>query len=172
MGVLAGPYLVAIALLVVSGALKARRPGSATRALAGRGLGPLARLGPAVALAELVVGVSALAIDNRAFPALAGALYLGFATFVALALTAKEPVTDCGCFGAAETPPTPAHLILDLAAAAACGAAAGRSGGTLSRALEGQPLLGLPFLLLAGVCVFLAYAVLTVLPRTSMVARP
>lgn len=172
MGVLAGPYLVAIALLVVSGALKARQPGSATRALAGRGLGPLTRLGPAVAVAELVVGLGALTFDNRAFPALAAALYLGFAVFVALALTAEEPVTDCGCFGAAETPPTPAHLILDLAAAAACGAVAGRSGGTLGRALEGQPLLGLPFLLLTGVCIFLAYATLTVLPRTRVVAGP
>ena len=167
MGVWAGPYLVAVALLLVSGAVKARPP-FAVRRRSDRSLGPLARLAPAVGIAELVIGLGALTVDNRIFPALAGALYLAFSVFVALALTAEEPVADCGCFGAAETPPTFMHLVLDLGAAAACGAVAWQSGGTLVRALEGQPLLGLPLLLLAGICVFLAYAALTVVPR----ARP
>ena len=170
MGVWAGPYLVAVALLVVSGALKARPP-SAVRAGSHRSLGPLARLAPAVGIAELVVALGALTVDNRLFPALAGTLYLAFSVFVALALTAEDPVADCGCFGAAETPPTAMHLVLNLGAAAACGAVAWRSGGTLARALEAQPLSGRPLLRLTGICVFLAYAALTVVPRARPVAR-
>ena len=169
MRVWAGPSLVAVALLLVSGALKARPP-SAVRAGSHRSSGPLARLAPAVGIAELVVALGALTVDNRILPALAGTLYLAFSVFVALALTAEEPVADCGCFGAAETTPTPMHLVLNLGAAAACGAVAWQSGGTLVRAVEGQPLLGLPLLLLTGICVFLAYAALTVAPRARAVA--
>jgi uncharacterized membrane protein YphA (DoxX/SURF4 family) len=171
MGVLAGPYVVVAALLVVSGVLKVRRPASTAAALTKVGLRPLAPLAPLVGVLEAVVGIGALTVHNRLFPILVGAFYLAFSAFVGLALTADEPVADCGCFGAAETPPTLLHLLLDLCAAAICGAVALQAGGTLGRALEGQPLLGVPFVLLTGICVFLAYSALTVMPQTRAVAR-
>lgn len=171
MGVLAGPYLAATALLVLSGVLKMRRPAPTARALARFGFGPLARLAPVLGVAETVVGLGALMVEGRLFPALATAFYLAFSAFVALALTGDEPASDCGCFGADETPPTPLHLALNVAAAAVCGVVAVRSGGTLGGALDGQPLFGIPFLLLTGICVALAYCALTVLPRTRVVTR-
>ncbi len=172
MGVLAGPYLAAAALLAVSGLLKLRQPAASARALERRGLRPLVALAPFLAAAEVVVGLGALTVDRRAFPALAAAFYLAFSAFVGLALTADGPGADCGCFGAVETPPTTLHLVLNLAAAGVCGAVAFGSGGSVGRALHDQPLLGVPLLLLAGTCAALAYAALTVLPRARATAQP
>jgi hypothetical protein len=168
MGVLAGPYVAAATLLLVSGALKVRRPAATSGVLARRGP---RRLVPILGLAEVLVGLGALTVDGPVFPLLAAGLYLGFSAFVALALASDEQVSDCGCFGAAEAPPTVLHLLLNIGAAATCGAVGLGSGGTLGRAVEAQPLLGVPFLLLTGTCVALVYSVLTVLPRSRAVAR-
>jgi hypothetical protein len=170
MGILAGPYVAAAALLVLSGVLKVRRPAPTSKALRSAGLAPLAPLARALGVAEIVVGVGALAVDTRVFPALVAAAYLVFAAFVALTLARKAPVADCGCFGATDSPPSAVHLTLDVAAALVAGAVAVGSGGDLARATDGQPLLALPFLALGAVCVGLAYGAMTVLPRALDVA--
>jgi hypothetical protein len=172
-GVLAGPFLGAAALLALGGFFKARRPGPTARALRSAGLSPLARLARPMGMAEIVVGAGALVLGGSLLAAAVAAFYAGFAGFVALTLLRSAPVADCGCFGGTESPPTAFHLVLNLAAAAVAGAVAiggGGGGGGLPDVLRDQPLAGIPFLLLTAVVTGLAYAVLTVLPRTLAAA--
>jgi hypothetical protein len=67
-----------------------------------------------------VVGGWALAL-------LVAASYLGFALFVVSALRSGKPVGTCGCFGRADTPPRPKHVVIN--ALLATGAAAAASSG-------------------------------------------
>ncbi|MEW6154832.1 MAG: MauE/DoxX family redox-associated membrane protein, partial [Actinomycetota bacterium] len=97
--------------------------------------------------------------------------YAAFAGFVALALARRAPVADCGCFGARQSPPTALHLVLNLAAAAVAAAVAAGGGGNLAAAMRGQPLAGVPFLLLAATATALAWAVLTVLAQAIAASR-
>ena len=169
---LAGPYVVAAALLAMGGGLKLRRPAPTARALREAGLGRLAPFARAMGAAEVAVGLAALAVDSAAVAGLVAACYAGFAGFVALALTRPAPVGDCGCFAGADSPPSAVHVVLDLAAAAvAVALAAGPGGMSLPTALDGQPLAGLPFLALAVVSLGLAYAALALLPRTLAAVR-
>lgn len=167
MRTLAGPFVVAAALLALGGLFKARRPAPTARALRAAGLAPLAPAARVVGVAEVAVGVGALAVDNALLSGLVAAFYLGFAGFVALSLTREAPVEDCGCFGGGDSPPSMVHLVLDLAAAGVAAAIAiGPGGMSLASALDGQPLGGVPFLALAVVTGGLAYAALAALPRT------
>ncbi len=156
MGLLGGPFVGAAALLALGGLLKLRVAALPSRLLAA---------------AELVVGLGALAFDTRVFPALVAAFYLGFAGYIAVNLVGDAASKNCGCFGETESPPTVLHLAVDLAAAAVSAAGALGSGGGLGAALRGQPLGGVPFLLLAATCAGLGYAALAVLPRTLARAR-
>jgi hypothetical protein len=164
-GLLAGPFVAAAALLALAGTFKVRRPAPTARALRTAGLGVLAPVARALGVAELAVGVGALVLDTRVVPALVAAFYLGFAAFVALGLARATPASDCGCFGQTESPPTAIHLVMNLGAAGVAAAVALGPGGGLATALLDQPLGGVPFLLLAATCVGLAYAALAVLPR-------
>lgn len=173
MRTLAGPYVVAAALLALGGLVKVRRPAPTARALRAAGLGPLAPAARLLGVAEVTVGVGALAVDSVVAGGLLAAFYLGFAAFVALALTRTTPVGDCGCFGGGDSPPSLVHLVLDLAAAAVATAVAlGPGGMSLPSALDGQPLGGVPFLALTLVVAGLAYAALAVLPRTLAELKP
>ncbi|MGH9223703.1 MAG: MauE/DoxX family redox-associated membrane protein [Acidimicrobiales bacterium] len=170
MGVLAGPFLSAAALLALGGALKARRPGPTARALVSAGLRPLAPLARPLGVAEVAAGIGALAAGGPVFAALVAAFYAGFAGFVALTLLRAAPVSDCGCFGGTGSPPSAFHLVLNLAAAGVAAAVALGGGGGLADAVADQPLAGVPFVLLVVVCTGFAYAILTVLPRTLAAA--
>ncbi|HEX6596291.1 MAG TPA: MauE/DoxX family redox-associated membrane protein [Acidimicrobiales bacterium] len=173
MRTLAGPYVVAAALLALGGLFKVRRPAPTARALRAAGLAPLARAARLVGVAEVAVGLGALAVDNAVLAGLVAAFYLGFAAFVGLSLIRQAPVEDCGCFGGGDSPPSIVHLVLDGAAAAVAAAIAlGPGGMSLPSALEGQPLAGVPFLALTVVVAGLAYATLAVLPRTLAALKP
>lgn len=181
-GLLAGPYVGAAVLFALGGIFKFRQPAPTARALRDAGLSALAPLARGLGAAEIAIGAAALAFDSRAAAGLVAAFYLAFAGFVALRLVrpphvdaganAGAPAGGCGCFGDTEGPPTTVHLVVNLAAAAVAGAVALGSGGGLSAALRGQPLAGVPLLLLVGVTTGLAYAALTVLPRTLEALRP
>jgi len=164
---LAGPYVVAAALLALGGVLKLRRPAPTARALREAGLGRLAPFARAMGAAEVATGLAALAVDSAVAAGLMAACYAGFAGFVALALTRPAPVGGCGCFGEADSPPSAVHLVLDATlAAVAAAVAAGPGGMSLPTAVSGQPLGGVPFVALAVVAAGLAYAALALLPRT------
>jgi len=164
-------------LLALGGLFKLRRPAPTARALRETGLSFLAPLARGLGTAEVAVGVAALAVGGRAVPALMAAFYAAFAAFVGLRL-GRPPAgagvgeAGCGCFGAAEGPPHAVHLVVNLAAAAVATAVAVGSGGGLEAALRGQPLAGVPFFLLVAVVTGLAYAALTILPRTLEALRP
>ena len=172
MGILAGPFVSAAALLALGGVFKARQPAATARALTGVGLPTAAPLARALGIVEVIVAVEALDVGNRLFAGLVAAFYVGFAAFVGLALRRPTPVSDCGCFGATESPPSVVHLVLDVAAAAVAIGVVVTGGQNLRAILADQPLAGVPFVAVCAVCTGLAYAALTVLPRALAEARP
>jgi hypothetical protein len=172
---LAGPFLVAVAILGAAGAAKVARPANTARALRETGLKVSPALVRAGAVVELAIAAGALVGGGRAFAALVAASYAGFAAFVAAALLRGTPLSTCGCFGVDDTPPTPVHLGLNVAAAAVAAAVAltGSGAGGLSEvgSMEGSVLLRVAFLASTAASVWLAYVALTVLPKLQVVKR-
>ena len=171
MTVAAGPFAIAATLLAAGGVLKALRPGDTAHALRTLGLPGstvLVRLG---GLFEAAVGVAALAVGDRTSAVLVAVSYLAFTAFVVLALARDAPISSCGCFGKVDTPPSRVHVGINLAAVAAAAAVAVSPGVGLGHVLAGQPLAGVPFVLLLGCGVGLAYLALTSLPRTMTLVR-
>lgn len=166
-----GLYVVIVLVLVAAGTAKAWRPGPAEAALrqaklpAGRAA---VRLG---ASAEVVVGCWALTSSRIAAAAVAMS-YAAFAAFVTLALRRGSQVNSCGCFGAADAPPTVGHLTFDLAAASTAAWAAVHPHPGVIDLLRGQPLAGLPLMAVVLTTSYLAYLVLAALPRTAAAGRP
>lgn len=167
-----GPFVIAAALLAVGGGLKAAQPAATARALAGLGL---PRFSPALVRlaggAEAGLAVLALVLGGPVPAGLVAASYLAFAGVVALALRRGLPISSCGCFGAQDSPPTLAHLVLNLGAAAAAGVAAAARAPRLATVMAAQPLAGLPFVVLVAVTAYLAWAAVTVLPAVSATAN-
>jgi hypothetical protein len=112
------PLAAGALLLLLSGVQKLLHPLLAHRALRLTGLPSHPRAVRALGAAELVVGTGTLLLASRWWPAALAALYAGFAAFVVLALWRNTPLSSCGCFGAAETPPTPLHAGINAAIAA------------------------------------------------------
>ena len=165
MSPLAGPFGVAAALLGLGGASKALDPADTSRALAVMGLPSrraLVRVGGA---AELGIGVGALVFGTRAFAVLVAASYAAFLAFVVLAMIRRAPISTCGCFGKADTPPSAIHVVLNALAAGVAVAVALDPRVALPVVLADQPLLGIPFLLLLVTGVYLNFVALTALPR-------
>lgn len=165
MNPMAGPFMVAAALLGLGGAAKALEPGDTARALGVMGLPSsrvLVRVGGA---AELVIGVGALVFGNRAFAVLVALSYLGFLAFIVVAFVRHAPLGSCGCFGKVDTPPSAIHLVVNVLAIAVAAVVTLDPGVGLPDVLADQPALGLPFLLLVAAGVYLSFVALTVLPR-------
>jgi hypothetical protein len=162
---LAGPFVVAAALLGLGGASKALDPGDTARALHMMGLPSTRVLVRAGGVVELMIGAGALVFGNRAFAALVGVSYLGFLAFVVLARVRHAPLSSCGCFGKVDTPPSLIHVAVNALAVLVAAAVGLDPGVALPDVLADQPLLGLPFLLLAVVGVYLSFVALTALPR-------
>lgn len=160
-----GPFLAAALLLAAAGLAKVRHPADTAIALRRVGL-PV----PEWAVrwgAAAEVAVAAWAFTAGRAPALLVALsYLGFAGFVGLALRRGSPVSSCGCFGKADSPPTVAHVVVNLAAAAAAGWAAVTPHPGMLDLVRHQPLDGAPLVLLLGATAYLAYLVVAALPKT------
>jgi hypothetical protein len=167
----AGCYLGACVLLVAAGLAKVRRPAGTALALQQAGLPVPEWAVRAGAAAEVAVGCWALTASRPA-AGLVAASYVGFAGFVVVALRRGSPVSSCGCFGgstgagAADSPPTRTHAVLDLAAAAVAGWAAVHAHPGVVTALGGHPLAGVALALLVGATAYLAFLVVAVLPRT------
>lgn len=163
---LAGPFAIAASLLALGGASKAARPSDTAHALELFGLPGSRLLVRAGGAAELVIGVGALVYGLRPFAVLVAVSYAAFAAFVALALRRGAPISSCGCFGKADTPPSVVHIAVNVAAAlVAVGFAIDPVGG-ITDVMADQPLVGVPFLLLVAVGVYLTFLTLTLLPRT------
>ncbi|MDQ1431646.1 MAG: hypothetical protein QOF40_2248 [Actinomycetota bacterium] len=176
MSVLAGPFAIAAALLVIGGAAKAVRPRDTAQALTAVGIRLprflsarlLVRLGGAF---EVLVGVGALVTGGAAFAALVAVSYFVFTGFVVVALRSGKPISSCGCFGKVDTPPSPVHVVLDLAFAAIAVAAAIVGDVALPDVLADQPLVGIPFVVLLAIALYLVFLAFTALPKTMAVVR-
>jgi hypothetical protein len=173
---LAGPFIVTAALLGAGGASKLARPATTAGALRQMGLRvPAAAVRVGAAL-ELAVATAAIVDGARPFAALVAASYLAFAAFVAVALRRGVPLSSCGCFGVADTPPTAVHLAINLAAAGIAGVVAlgWAAGGGLAEltAMDGSLLLRGAFVVLTATSVWLAYVALTALPKLQSARRP
>lgn len=108
--------------VMASGYLKVVRPGPAQTAIDAADLPFLSgRPGSArlVGVAEVAIGIAAVAADHAVTDALLAALYGAFAVFVDR-LRRHSPDTGCGCIGATSQPPGIAHIVVVLAAAVAC----------------------------------------------------
>jgi hypothetical protein len=166
-----GWFSVCAALLVVSGGAKLGDPAPTRGALAGAGLPSSRAVVRALGVWEVVAGGAGLTAGGRTGGFAVALTYAGFAGFVAVALRRRLPIQSCGCFGRADTPPGPAHLAVNLSAAAAGVAVAlGGSGGILDAA--GQRATA-TFLYLGFVAlgVFALYLLLAELPRTLALTR-
>ena len=170
---LAGPFLAAAGLLGVAGAAKVLRPAATAGALRAAGLrtsapggGMLASptAGRLVGAAELGVALAALLAGGRVAAALVAGAYLTFAAFTVRLLRTAGAGAPCGCFGADDVGASVEHVWVNagLALIAAVAAVQGVPG--LVSAIDGQPLAGVPFLLVTAVCGWLLFALLTALP--------
>jgi len=141
-------------LLLAAGGAKVADPTRTAGALAALGWAvppAVVRLG---ALGEAVLGAAGVVVGGPVVAALVALSFAGFAAFVALALRSGAPVGTCGCFGRADTPPRPAHVVADLALAA---------GATFAAVIDVAPLVDAPLAAwpLAAALAVSAYAVLT-----------
>jgi hypothetical protein len=165
MPALTAPVLVAAVLLVVAGAAKVVDPTMTVGALRALRLPSSPGLVRSGALAEVVIGVLAVAVGGPVWWSLVAASYLAFAAFVVVALRAGAMVGSCGCFGREETPPHPVHVALDLGLAACAAAAVVQGLGAPLDALVDDPGQGAVVAGLSALGVYLVYAVIVEMPR-------
>jgi hypothetical protein len=171
MSAAAGPFMIAAALLLLGGALKAARPSDTAKALRGVGLPASTSLVRVGGVVEVAIGFYAI-IDGGVLAAvLVGASYLAFAAFVARALSLDAPIATCGCFGKEDTPPSVVHIGINVAAVAAAIAVIAQPGVGMADVVRAQPLGAAPFLLLVLVGAYATFVALTALPRTLAVVR-
>lgn len=151
-------------VLVLTGAAKVARPFDLQRALTSLGMPRIPGVGVAIGLIEVIVGVAALFAPSVLWAQ--AALYLAFAGWVVLALRSNVPLASCGCLGRADTPPSAAHVTLNLVAViVSVGAAFGDP-------LAMESGIGLiAQLSVVAVGVFLAYVVLNDAAQLAGVRR-
>ena len=165
MSVAAGPFTIAALLLVLAGAPKILRPQNALNALHAAGIPAPSVFVRVVAFAELAIGIDAVVNGNRPSAVLVALSYAAFTAFVVRALRRETPLSSCGCFGRADTPPSWTHVLVDLAAVAAAVAVAVDPGVGIADVVRAQPDAGVPYVLLVATGTLLAFLALTVLPR-------
>ena len=166
-----GPFLAVSGLLAAAGADKALRPQNTATALSSAGLPATRPMVRAAAVAELAIGAGAAVSGAPPLAAAVALSYAGFAVFVAVARARRWPLSTCGCFTTVDTPPTWGHVLLDAAAAAVAGVAAGRGVPTLAGALSGPLALGLALLIASGAAAGGLFLLMTLSPRLGAVRR-
>lgn len=165
MPVLAGPALVAAALIVLAGAQKLVEPTMAVGALRSLRLPGSPMLVRAGSCGEMVIGLMAIVDGGPLWWGLVALSYGAFALFVLAALRAGTMIGSCGCFGREETPPHFLHVGIDVVLAGIAAAMAARSGPELMTALVDEPGAAVPLVSLSAISIFLLYAAFVYLPR-------
>jgi hypothetical protein len=171
---LAGPFAAFAILLAVAGVAKAFRPLPTVRAL--RSVSLPAGLSSAALVRALGAGEALLAVCALVFagpiPAVLVALsYAAFAVFVGYARARGGSISSCGCFGKPDTPPTAAHIIVNVLAALVAVAAAVWPARSPLGELARSPGAGVPLTALILVTTALAYLALAEWPRLVAVIR-
>jgi hypothetical protein len=154
---------LSLVLLAASGVSKVLDPDPTRGALAAARLPSSRWIARGLGLSEVVAAAVGLALGGP-WLALAALLYLGFSAFTLIAVSRRLPIQSCGCFGREDTPPTVLHVIFNGFAATALwylvavnGQSAPWSGSNTELAL---------FFVFAVVGAYLAYLLLSQLPRT------
>jgi len=166
-----GPYAIICIVLALAGATKIVSPLPTAQALRGLGLPSTRGLVRVLGAAELALAVIGLTTDFVLAAVGVGAMYVGFAGFIVLALR-KDSGVSCGCFGASSAEPTWGHVVLNIAAAGAAVASAIVGPQALSDTLTDQPAYGIPFVGLALMGAAIMVALLTVLPKAHTLKQP
>ncbi|HEU4320466.1 MAG TPA: MauE/DoxX family redox-associated membrane protein [Acidimicrobiia bacterium] len=141
-------------LLIITGIAKIARPRDVERALAQMGMPRVRGTGLVLGFLEVVVGVSALVFQGVLI--IQAVLFTGFAIWVLLALRSNVPLASCGCLGREDTPPTSAHVVLNVVGALVSSGAAFGAPLHIGSGLESVALA-----VTVAVGVFLGYIVLT-----------
>ena len=169
--VLSGPFALLALLLVAAGASEAIRPEPVVGGLRGVGL-PVSRWAVRLgAIGECLLGVAALFSSSRPVALLVALSFLSFAAFIAAALRRPGSVSSCGCFGADESPPTPLHLVIDLALLGLAIAAAAHGALPLRVFVVRHPALSVPFLAFVCLATWFVYLSVTTLPQLAALIR-
>lgn len=93
--------------------------GESVRTAAVPVLANVERPGRVVGAAEIVIGMTTIAIPVVVGPAALAGLYAGFAWFV-IRLRKRDPAASCGCIGSAQVPPGALHVAVSVAASLIC----------------------------------------------------
>jgi hypothetical protein len=165
MGGVTGLFLVAAALLVVSGVAKLRSVEPTRNALRAAGLPAPASAVVVLAAAEIAAGSTAVVTLGRPAAVTVASLYVGFAGFVVLARLRGGPDASCGCFGRREGPVGSVHLLTTLALATVASLAAVAPGPGLVPQLGDSPLRTVVLIGYAALTTWLVYLALAVLSR-------
>jgi hypothetical protein len=160
---------MAAALLVAGGGAKLFDAAPTRGALRAAGLPSGRVVVTALAIWEMMVGATALAIPGPVAPLAVAATYAGFTAFVGYALARDLPLQSCGCFGRTDTPPSVIHLVVDATAALAAVFAAGSD--PLFDRITANPGAGLAEAMFVAVGAYLMYLMLAELPATLAAAR-
>lgn len=156
--------------LVVAGALKIRNPVPTASALSGAGIEVGRWTVSALAVVEVVTGLSVLIVGGAVPAAVLGTLYLGFAAFIALALSRRGDSARCGCFGESDAPPSTVHIVVDAAIALSAYALAATSALPLGEVLTEQPGYGIAYLVLVATGSAAFFLIIDRLPRVKAAA--
>lgn len=130
---LTAPFLVAAALLVVSGVAKLHSPSGAAEALRALGAPAGAAVVRAASTLEAALGLAAVVSGGRVAALAVGA---AFALFAVVGLTLARRRVACGCFGSHDAPATRAQACMSAALGALCMIAAVGSPGGVAWALD------------------------------------
>ena len=160
------PVLAAALLLIIAGLGKVRRPSYTVGAIKSVGVRVKARSVLLLGFVEMAIGVSAFVGSGPAPSALIGLSYLGFTTFLVLALRKGGAVSSCGCLGRPDTPPTRTHALVTAALAVAALATAA-SGGVDVRDLAWSTT-DAALLAFTAMVTWLAWLAFAVLPHARM----
>jgi hypothetical protein len=163
-----GPYLAAAGLLAVGGAPKTWSPADTTRALRAMRLPVTRPLVRAVGAAEVASAMAAIAFPSALTAGVVSGWYVVFTAVVVLALRSRAPLSSCGCFGAAESPPTLLHLVL-VAGAAVVALAVATTGTTAL--LPDATSYAVVEVALAGLATWFGYLVMTRLAALPVTTR-
>jgi uncharacterized membrane protein YphA (DoxX/SURF4 family) len=166
-----GAFLgVAAGVLAAGGLAKLLGPEATVPMLRALGLPASPVLARLLGLVEVGVGVAAFLVGGAWLAAAVAILFAVF-TVAVLRLRRGGEAVSCGCFGRSSSPPTAIHVVVDLVAAlVAASAAAVDAPGFLSMRPD-LPAAGVPQLGLTALAVWLAVALLTVLPEALVAAR-
>lgn len=161
---MSGIVAAAAITLVIAGIAKLARPEGTVAALRAAGLKVGVVPAQALGLIEMLLGAVVLAWAPVPAVILLAVAYVGFALFSLRLLTVRGAATSCGCFGVADAPVHPIHVVVNVGVAAALAVALAT--GEFSAVTSGPILMAVASVLLSAALVM----ALTLLPSLLIAA--